>query len=189
MKTAQDIERSTSAPVRPNVGAATPMNVDLAGYWYEADLADARARSRAVLEALRLYRAAEMAMRRRTRESMAMGENELLVLRYLIRRGDTLVRPVELAAYLGVSTASMTALLDRLEKSGHITRVANPDDRRSIFVRATALTEDEVRETLGSMHDRMYAAVEGMSAAEAEAVIAFLDRMSAAVDAVAVDAP
>ena len=184
MKTARDIERSESAPVRPAVRST----VDLAGYWYEADLAEARARSRAVLEALRLYRAAEMAMRRRTRESMAMGENELLVLRYLIRKGDALVRPVELATYLGVSTASMTALLDRLEKSGHITRVSNPEDRRSIFVRATAVTDDEVRGTLGEMHERMYAAVEGMTAAQADAVIGFLTRMSAAVDGVAVEA-
>jgi len=188
VKTARASRRNTAAD-RSRPAEPATVTVDLAGYWYEADLTDTRARSRAVLEALRLYRAAEMAMRRRTRESMAMGENELLVLRYLIRKGDAFVRPVELAAYLGVSTASMTALLDRLEKSGHITRIANPDDRRSIFVRATPLTEEEVRATLGTMHERMYAAVEGMSASEAEAVVSFLTRMSHAVDAVAVEAP
>ena len=51
-------------------------------YWY-ADTDDASNAS--VLQALRSYRAAEMAMRRRTQQSMEMGENELLVLRFLAR--------------------------------------------------------------------------------------------------------
>ena len=51
-------------------------------YWY-ADTDDAS--NAAVLQALRSYRAAEMAMRRRTQQSMEMGENELLVLRFLAR--------------------------------------------------------------------------------------------------------
>ena len=48
-------------------------------YWY----ADDDARSTSVMEAMRSYRAAEVAMRRRTQQSMDMGENELLVLRFL----------------------------------------------------------------------------------------------------------
>ena len=66
----------------------------------------------AVLQALRSYRAAEMAMRRRTQKSMEMGENELLVLRFLARanaRGED-VTPVHLARYLGITSASTTAL-------------------------------------------------------------------------------
>ncbi len=63
-------------------------------------------------------------MRRRTRESMSMGENELLVLRYLLRAAgqNRQVSPTELTRYLGVSTASTTAIVDRLEKSGHVVR-------------------------------------------------------------------
>ena len=61
-------------------------------------------------------------MRRRTRQAMSMGENEVLVLRFLIRaatRAGT-VTPTDIARYLGISTASTTALIDRLEQSGHI---------------------------------------------------------------------
>ena len=50
-------------------------------YWY----ADDDARSTSVMEAMRSYRAAEVAMRRRTQQAMEMGENELLVLRFLAR--------------------------------------------------------------------------------------------------------
>ncbi|MDQ1122861.1 MarR family winged helix-turn-helix transcriptional regulator [Microbacterium trichothecenolyticum] len=165
----------------PDPGAPT--------YWYGDEAADRQARGKAVLEALRVYRAAEVAMRRRTRDSMAMGENELLVLRYLLRDPSRRVRPGQLTKYLGLSTASTTAILDRLERSGHLTRAANPDDRRSIFIQVTPRAHAEVRQTLGNMHDRMLAAVIDMPPEESAAVVAFLQRMSDAVDGVAVDTP
>ncbi|WP_278103690.1 MarR family transcriptional regulator [Microbacterium proteolyticum] len=153
-----------------------------APYWY-GESADGRRGSR-VMQALREYRTAEMAMRRRTQDSMAMGENELLVLRFLTRsagaRTDT--TPADLARHLGLSTASITALLDRLERSGHVRRERHPTDRRKILVRGTTHTEDEIRDTLGGMHERMMRVTSGMSRVEADAVTAFLERMRCAVD-------
>ena len=153
-----------------------------APYWY-GESADGRRGSR-VMQALREYRTAEMAMRRRTQDSMAMGENELLVLRFLTRTSgagaDT--TPADLARHLGLSTASITALLDRLERSGHVRRERHPTDRRKILVRGTAHTEDEIRDTLGGMHERMMRVTSGMSGVEADAVTAFLERMRCAVD-------
>lgn len=156
-------------------------------YWYGSDTEDRRRRGIDVLQAFRLYRAAESAMQRRTRESMAMGENDLLVLRYLLkaRTDGRMVSPSELTRYLGVSTASTTAIIDRLEKSHHVTRVAHPHDRRSIHVVATDDSDDEVRATLGDMHSRMMSAVIDMTPEESAAVIACLTRMQDAVDQVA----
>src|SRR3546814_4837338 len=104
-------------------------------YWYGATEEDRRRRAVEVLQAFRVYRAAEIAMRRRTRESMSMGENELLVLRYLLKAAGEgrSVSPSELTRYLGGSPASTTAIIDRPEKSGHVTRVPHPSDRRSIL--------------------------------------------------------
>ncbi|MGL1340035.1 MarR family transcriptional regulator, partial [Vibrio parahaemolyticus] len=48
----------------------------------------------------------------------------------------------------------MTALLDRLERTGHVRRERHPTDRRKILVRGTEQTEDEMRDTLGDMHAR-----------------------------------
>jgi len=156
-------------------------------YWY-SDSADDDRGAR-LMEALRLYRAAEMAMRRRTQDSMSMGENELLVLRFLTRargrRED--VTPIDLYRYLGVSTASTTALLDRLEKTGHLVRHPHPTDRRRVIVRTTPHTETEMRDTLGTMHGRMMEATRGMSEIETVAVAAFLERMRHAVDGVGVE--
>jgi DNA-binding MarR family transcriptional regulator len=155
-------------------------------YWYGVTEEDRRRRAVEVLQAFRVYRAAEVAMRRRTRESMSMGENELLVLRYLLRATGQgrLVSPSELTRYLGVSTASTTAIIDRLEKSGHVTRVPHPTDRRSIHVVATEASDAEVRATLGSMHSRMMAAVVDMTPEECATVIACLARLQDAVDQV-----
>ena len=88
-----------------------------ASYWY----ADDDARSTSVMEAMRSYRAAEVAMGRRTQQSMEMGENELLVLRFLSRsrlRGSS-VTPGAISRYLGITSASTTTLLDRLDGEQH----------------------------------------------------------------------
>jgi DNA-binding MarR family transcriptional regulator len=158
-------------------------------YWYDGD--ESAARGRRVLQALRVYQAAEVAMRRRTRSAMSMGENEMLALRFLIR-ADAERReatPTDIARYLGVSTASTTSLIDRMTDSGHVVRVPHPSDRRRITVFPTELAQKEVRATLGDMHARMMAATAGLSAAEAEVIIGFLDRVSRAVDQVADAAP
>jgi len=151
------------------------------GYWY-ADAEDIRASS--VMEALRGYRAAEVAMRRRTRQSMDMGENELLVLRYLMRARKTgePVTPANLARYLGITSASTTALLDRLERTGHITRAPNPGDRRSVVIEASDKADDEIRDTLTAMHARMVEVVRPMADRDRAVVIGFLDAMRRAVD-------
>lgn len=150
-------------------------------YWYSDSTDDERGAR--IMEAMRAYRSAEMAMRRRTQESMAMGENELLVLRYLARAAaaGATVTPIDLARHLGVSTASVTALLDRLEKSDHLQRRPHPSDRRKVLVVSTTHADDEIRDTLTAMHARMMQATRGMSEVETVAVTDFLNRMRCAV--------
>lgn len=81
----------------------------------------------------------------------------------------------DLARRAGLAPASVTALLDRLEKKGFARRTANPADRRRVLVefdrsslvRLAPLFSDLVRE----MHE-MYA---GYSRAELETVLRFLE--------------
>jgi DNA-binding MarR family transcriptional regulator len=42
--------------------------------------------------------------------------------------------PSELSRYTGLSSGSTTAMIDRLEKSGLVKRLNNPDDRRGTLV-------------------------------------------------------
>ncbi|MDQ0771428.1 DNA-binding MarR family transcriptional regulator [Pseudarthrobacter defluvii] len=148
------------------------------GYWYGPDgQLDCSA---AVLKALRDYRAAETEIRRSTRDSMGMGETDILALRYLLRvqASGKQVVPKDLSRFLNITSASTTSLIDRLVASGHVRREAHPSDRRSVVVVPTVESDQEVRETLGAMHRRMMAVAEGLSAEEARVVVDFLQRMT-----------
>ena len=136
-----------------------------------------------ILKALRNYRLAEVATRRSARDSMGMGETDLLALRYLLRAQATgeQVGPKDLSRLLGITTASTTSLIDRLVRSGHVRREPHPTDRRSLVIVPTVATDSEVRATLGEMHRRMMSVAEELSAAEARVVIDFLSRMGKAI--------
>jgi DNA-binding MarR family transcriptional regulator len=151
------------------------------GYWYGPD--GQLDYSAAVLKSLRDYRTAETAVRRSTRDSMGMGETDILALRYLLRvqaSGKSVV-PKDISQFLGITSASTTSLIDRLVASGHVRREAHPTDRRSVIVVPTVESDREVRLTLGNMHREMMAVAEGLSAEEARVVVEFLTRMTAAL--------
>lgn len=154
------------------------------GYWYgqEGQLDN----SAAILKSLRDYRSAETAVRRSTRDSMGMGETDILALRYLLRAevSGRAVVPKDLSQFLGITSASTTSLIDRLVASGHVRREPHPTDRRSVVVVPTVESDKEVRVTLGAMHRRMMAVAESLSADEARVVVDFLRRMTEALEEV-----
>ena len=132
------------------------------------------------------YRLAEEAMGQRTRDSMHMGTTDLQAIRFLLKAQseDRIVSGRNLADHLGMTSASVTALLDRLTKSGHVQRTPHPTDRRSNMVTATPGSDDEVRQTLGAMHGRMIDTARGLSPDDAALIHRFLTSMAAAVDSV-----
>lgn len=139
-------------------------------------------RTAEVMNELQAYRAAEEAMRRRTRHSMKMGENDLTALRFLLKaqREDRVVTPGALAEHLGMKSASVTVMLDRLTKSGHVSRAAHPSDRRSLAVLASPDSSEQVRATLGAMHSRMMEVASQLDDREAHVVRSFLLALTAA---------
>jgi DNA-binding MarR family transcriptional regulator len=139
-----------------------------------------------VLLELVAYRSAEEAMRRRTGDSMHMGATDLKAIRFLLKRqGEEIsVSGRELGDHLGMTSASVTSLLDRLTASGHVARTPDPANRRSNLVTATVGSDDEVRKTLGAMHARMIEVTRALTPEDAALVASFLASMTAAVDAV-----
>ncbi len=159
--------------------------VNRSEYWYP----ESKDRAIGVLNALRAYRSAEVAMRKRTRDSMGMGETDLTAIRYLLeaeRRGHA-VTAKDLARRLEVSSASVTALIDRLVESDHVRRDPHPTDRRSVVIVPTHDTDTEVRDTLGRMHEVMMERAEALSPDEARVVERFLREMANALDEVPVE--
>ena len=59
------------------------------------------------------------------------------------------VAPSALGTALGLTTGSVTAMLDRLEKLGYLTRSPDPSDRRKVAVRATDAARQKTWELYG----------------------------------------
>jgi DNA-binding MarR family transcriptional regulator len=152
-----------------------------------APRATGETRPRDVLAALRVFRTADAAMRQRAQAQLAVNETDLLAIRHLIQ-GEarrTPVSPKDLSVYLGISTAATAKLLARLSKTGHIRREAHAVDGRVQLLYATSAAHQEVRRALGAVHDRMFAAAEGLDPEQRRAVIHFL---TAVADAMSGDA-
>lgn len=140
-----------------------------------------------VLEALQAYRAAEAAMRRRTGAEMGIGDSDLLALR-LVLDNTAAERPTavkDVGVYLGVSSASASALVDRLVRGGFIERRPSSTDRRSTELVPTPAALGEAGQLIAATYDRLAAATAELSPDEAATVTRFLVRMREAVDRIA----
>lgn len=138
-----------------------------------------------VLDALRKYREADVAMNERARSASSMTDNEMRIVQFLLTEeaeGHS-VTPTNLARHLGVTSASMTALLDRLERAGAIERVRHPSDRRSLIITATKLAEETVGAPIVAFKTATKRIAADLSDTERDAVVSFLEDLTAAVDA------
>lgn len=117
--------------------------------------------------------------------SHAVGINppELLALAHLDHDGR--VGPSELARRLQLTTGAVTALVDRLEESGHLERAAHPTDRRRVLLRRTARAEREVAEEVGPMVLAILELAESLSDDERQVVGEFLDKLAAVMEGMA----
>ena len=78
-----------------------------------------------VLDSLARFRTSDAQMHQRVRATTTLGENEMRILSYLLRqhRDGNVVKPSEISRHLAISSASTTALLDRLERQGGIVEI------------------------------------------------------------------
>ena len=68
-------------------------------------------------------------------EQLGVGTTEVVALGHLYQDGP--LTPRDLGQLLGLTSGSVTALLDRLGKSGFVSRTQNPNDRRSLLATVT----------------------------------------------------
>lgn len=83
------------------------------------------------------YQAAVDDFDREVARLLGVNETDVRCLEILIQEIPDTATPRLLADRLGLTTGSVTAMLDRLEKIGYITRSPHPTDRRRLLVRAT----------------------------------------------------
>ncbi len=103
-----------------------------------------------------LWRAADLLMdlhNRQTLDEYQLSPSARQVLAIVEGAGQPL-EPSVIADRLLVTTASMTSLLDNLEKRGLIGRLPHPEDRRKLLIDITPAAQDIVDKLLPSMHAR-----------------------------------
>ena len=140
-----------------------------------------------VVAAYERFRRADAAFYQRIRSVTGMGDNELRVVQYVLQahRQGRAVKPTEIARHLGVSSASTTALLDRLERAGSLQRLSHPTDRRSILIAPTREVEARLSATVEEYSRRLAELSGELSDDERATVERFLAALTDAADAIA----
>lgn len=143
----------------------------------------------AVLSAIKEWRESEERTSLESRSYMRLNETDMKALRYVIaaKNSGVLVTAGMLAEHLQLSTASITKMLDRLEKAHHINRSQHPRDRRAVVISITAATHADARATIGRKHARRFDVASSLTPAEREVVVRFLHNLAALENEVAED--
>ncbi|WP_210603053.1 MarR family winged helix-turn-helix transcriptional regulator [Brevibacterium oceani] len=133
-----------------------------------------------LMNSLARLREAERALSDASRKFMHLSEQDMRALHYLIaaKRQGEVVTPKMLSVHMNMSAASVTKLINRLERDGHVIRALHPSDRRAYAITVTEKTARSARETVGRSQARRIYAAARLTSGERDAVIRFLDGMS-----------
>lgn len=100
---------------------------------------------RAVVAACRRLHAAIDALDQRAADLLGISRGDLRCLN-LLENGP--VSPKLIGQALGLTSGSVTALVDRLQRRGYVERQPDPKDRRGVYVAATR----QVYDTIGRLY-------------------------------------
>lgn len=133
-----------------------------------------------VMAALGRLRDAEQQLSEASQRYMRLGRSDMRALHFLIVAHHTrvVITPSAIAAHLGISSASTTKLLDRLEAGGHIVRAPHPNDRRALAITITEETREAAMQTVGRLQAKRFHAAARLTSDERAIVVRFLDDMT-----------
>jgi DNA-binding MarR family transcriptional regulator len=110
-----------------------------------------------------------------------LSQGRFLILVVMNRDPDRAVTPSELAEKIGVTRATMTGLIDGLEKDGLIARRPHARDRRKTFLKL----EEKARQLLESILPDYWRRIAGLMKAlnnkEKKQLFAFLEKVEAGI--------
>lgn len=96
--------------------------------------------------------------------SLGLGLSDFAVLEVLLHKGPTPVN--EIGGRIGLTSASITAAVDRLERKGLVERRNDPTDRRARVVHLTAAGTKLIEGAFADHESAIEHATSGLTAAE-----------------------
>lgn len=112
--------------------------------------------------------------------AVGVNRTDLRCLDVLLSHGD--LTPTRLSTELGRSTGSVTAMVDRLERLGYVTRTPDPADRRKVVIRVSEPAREKAHAIYGPVAAAGAQILEGYSEAELRTIRDFLRRGEALQD-------
>lgn len=133
-----------------------------------------------LMKSMAKMREAEETLSKASQMFMQLSQTEMRAVHYLIVAANQkeIVTPGSIAHHLGITSASTTKLLDRLERGDHIVRHPHPTDRRSLSISVTDETHTAARETVGRKHANRFIVAASLTPADRDVVIRFLDEVA-----------
>jgi len=104
-----------------------------------------------------------------------MNPTDFEAMEHLIAHGP--MTAGDLAKAVGISPGSATAMIDRLESVGHVSRESNPNDRRGVLVSPNPKSVAEAWKLIGPIVVASEKALMAASANERKAIEQYLERM------------
>ncbi|MEW5423842.1 MarR family transcriptional regulator [Amorphus sp. 3PC139-8] len=155
------------APVQDNVSATEP------------------GRSRAVLVVLRrIIRAVDLQSRHVSR-TVGLTIPQLIVLQAARDLGE--VTSTTLSSHVSLSPATVTTILDKLERRGLVERYRSASDRRVVHTKLTTQGLSALDKAPPLLQESFIRAFEGLAADRQDALLAALDQIARMMDASAGD--
>lgn len=113
---------------------------------------------------------------------------QLRVLQIIAGKPGTQVNPSALAQQMGVTQATVTALVDKLVARGLVRRVPSETDRRQTFVILTVTGRSALEEAPDALQQRYVREFVKLQDWEQAQLVASLERVAAMMDAHLIDA-
>lgn len=114
---------------------------------------------------------------------LALSLNDLAALHHLV--GASALGPAELGKRLGMSSASATVLVDRLEQAGYVRRERDPHDRRRVVLAATETAERHSLAAVRPLVEEITAITDELDEPTRRTIADYLDRVAEAMRAFA----
>lgn len=108
--------------------------------------------------------------------SLGVTDVEMLALVHLAERGE--LAPSGIAGLLDLSSGGATALVQRLERAGHVTRHPHPTDKRSTLIRLSSRTAGRLEDAYSPLAEGLEAMTASLNGSQRAAVAEVLERLA-----------